>query len=222
VPSIFLSHNHQDKPFVRRLAADLSAMGVRVWLDEAELRIGDSLIQKIQTAIDEMDYLGVILSPSAAASHWVKEELSQALYRQLSANNVIVLPMLLRDCEIPGFLRDKLYADFRNETNYEHALGQLLLTFGINPKQPYGASILDPFARTYDRVSSFYARPSKWYCIYCGWKCTRPSSNSYMCLQCNAIRPLIADTATITKCDNCGQWNLALAQYCEWCGSPYR
>jgi hypothetical protein len=45
--SIFLSHNHADKPFVRRLAQDLQAAGARVWLDEAEMLIGDSLIKKI-------------------------------------------------------------------------------------------------------------------------------------------------------------------------------
>ena len=44
--SIFLSHNYRDKPFVRTLAQDLSAMGVRVWLDEAELKVGDSLITR--------------------------------------------------------------------------------------------------------------------------------------------------------------------------------
>lgn len=41
--SIFLSHNHNDKPFVRRLAHDLQAVGVRVWLDESEIMVGDYL-----------------------------------------------------------------------------------------------------------------------------------------------------------------------------------
>ena len=47
--SIFLSHSHVDKPFVRRLASDLIDSGVKVWLDEAEILIGDSLIEKIGT-----------------------------------------------------------------------------------------------------------------------------------------------------------------------------
>ena len=41
--SAFLSHNSNDKPFVRRLASELRAAGVKVWVDEAELRVGDSL-----------------------------------------------------------------------------------------------------------------------------------------------------------------------------------
>lgn len=46
--TVFLSHNHVDKPFVRKLAADLEAHGVKCWLDEAEMSIGDSLIKKLE------------------------------------------------------------------------------------------------------------------------------------------------------------------------------
>ena len=40
--SVFLSHNHNGKPFVRKLARDLENHGVHYWLDEAEMKIGDS------------------------------------------------------------------------------------------------------------------------------------------------------------------------------------
>lgn len=55
--SIFLSHNSKDKEFVRKLAIRLKDYGIKVWLDEAEIKIGESLINKIQIAIDEMSYL---------------------------------------------------------------------------------------------------------------------------------------------------------------------
>ena len=42
--SVFLSHNVNDKPFVRNLARDLENHGVKYWLDEAEIKGGDSLI----------------------------------------------------------------------------------------------------------------------------------------------------------------------------------
>lgn len=126
MPSIFLSHNHKDKPFVRRLAADLTAEGVKVWLDEAEIRVGDSLVRKISSGIYEMDYLGVVLSPDSVRSTWVQEELEQALHIQISEAYVKVLPILLRDCEMPGFLLDKVYADFRDDNNYQEALDKLL------------------------------------------------------------------------------------------------
>jgi len=49
LPTVFLSHNHADKPFVRRLAADLDNQGIPYWLDEAEIKVGESLIEKIRS-----------------------------------------------------------------------------------------------------------------------------------------------------------------------------
>ena len=46
--SIFLSHNSVDKPFVRKLANDLRRRGHYAWVDEAEIKVGDSLIDKIE------------------------------------------------------------------------------------------------------------------------------------------------------------------------------
>jgi len=53
--SVFLSHSSKDKAFARKLASELQANGVTVWIDEAEIRIGDSLTKKISLAIDEAD-----------------------------------------------------------------------------------------------------------------------------------------------------------------------
>ncbi len=64
ITSIFLSHNHTDKEFVRKLARDLENHNVKCWLDEAEMKIGDSLIQKIREGIDNVEFFAVILSPS--------------------------------------------------------------------------------------------------------------------------------------------------------------
>src|SRR5262249_53535377 len=117
--SIFLSHNHADKPFVRQLAQDLQAAGVRVWLDEAELLIGDSLIEKIRQGIDEMEYLGVILSPHSVQSGWVQREVNIAMSQEIKGKRIKVLPFVIAECELPGFLEGKLYADFRNRKQYK-------------------------------------------------------------------------------------------------------
>ena len=52
--SVFLSHNSADKPFVRKLALDLEKAGVRCWLDEAEIKVGDSLLDKIRDGISNL------------------------------------------------------------------------------------------------------------------------------------------------------------------------
>ncbi|MBN1991058.1 MAG: TIR domain-containing protein [Anaerolineae bacterium] len=113
--SIFLSHNRKDKPFVRKLSERLRAHGIRTWVDEAEMRLGDSLLSKIETAIRECEYLGVVLSPHSVASKWVRREVNIALHEEIHGNRVKVLPLLYQPCDIPGFLADKMYADFTRD-----------------------------------------------------------------------------------------------------------
>lgn len=123
--SIFLSHNVRDKLFVRRLAEDLSLAGVTVWLDEAEIKLGDSLLSKVEEGILGSDYLGIVLSPNSVGSEWVQRELQMALSEEIKGKKVKVLTLLLADCQMPGFLSDKLYADFRDEAGYAMAFSKL-------------------------------------------------------------------------------------------------
>jgi hypothetical protein len=47
-----MCHTSDDKPFVRRLRKDLLAHGIpKVWVDVAEIDVGDSLIAKIERGI---------------------------------------------------------------------------------------------------------------------------------------------------------------------------
>lgn len=124
--NIFLSHSHPDKPFARKLANDLRGAGHTVWIDEAEIQIGDSLINKIRDGIDKVDYVAALLSRVSIKSNWVKKELDIASNREINENRVIVLPLLLDDVELPGFLKGKLYGDFRKADLYDKTLERLL------------------------------------------------------------------------------------------------
>jgi hypothetical protein len=86
-------------------------------VDEAEMQVGDSLLAKIETAIKEFTYLGVVLSPSSISSEWVRREVNLALTQEIQGRRVKVLPLLHSKCEIPGFLTDKIYADFTEDFN---------------------------------------------------------------------------------------------------------
>lgn len=133
MPSVFLSHSWADKDFVRRLAADLEAESVRVWLDEAEIKVGDSLIEKIRAGIDQMDFLIAVLSPDSVASPWVARELDIAMNQEIEGRRVKVLPLLLRTCEMPGFLMGKKYANFQGH-RYGEPLSEVLEAIGIRPR----------------------------------------------------------------------------------------
>lgn len=120
---IFISHSHQDKDFVDVLAANLILRKEHVWVDRWELKVGDSLIDKIQSAIKTASALIIVLSRASVASAWCNKELSAGLIRELEERRVVVLPVILEDCEIPLFLRDKKYADFR--TDFDSGLKEI-------------------------------------------------------------------------------------------------
>jgi hypothetical protein len=129
--SIFLSHTEADKPFVRKLARDLDNHGVKYWLDEAEIKVGEFLIEKIRQGIDEVDYVAVILSPHSVASSWVQREVDVAMNQEIQGKRVKVLPIMYQSCELPGFLLGKLYADFTEEAKYTEAFKRLVESIGI-------------------------------------------------------------------------------------------
>lgn len=113
---IFISYNHEDRPFVERLATDLKKHGLAVWWDAWEIRVGQPIWQKICEGIDSSAYLIAVLSSSSVKSDWVKREIGSASMKQLSAErNIIVLPLLVNDCEVPALLREIKWADFRKD-----------------------------------------------------------------------------------------------------------
>jgi hypothetical protein len=131
---VFLSHSFKDKDFVRQLAADLKKASVPVWFDEFELKVGDSLNERIGNGIVESGYFAVVLSRNSVESKWVQKELNSALAYELQRKSVFVLPILLEKCDIPAFLLDKFYADF--SSNYHAGLKSLLQRVGaVNLKK---------------------------------------------------------------------------------------
>lgn len=126
---VFLSHSSADVEPVRRLAEDLKRSGVDVWLDEAEIRVGDPISRKIEEGLDSTNYLALWLSRRAVQSGWVDTEWRSRFHDEIASRQVVILPLLAEDCEIPRLLRDKRFADFRG--SYREGLSQLLQVIGV-------------------------------------------------------------------------------------------
>ncbi len=121
---IFFTYSHEDKEFVDRLAYQLVERRAWVWIDRWELKVGDSFVERVQAAIQEATAVIVVLSPASVASNWVKRELASVIYKEVENQLSLVIPILVRDCEIPVFLKGRLYADFRK--NFDEGLHVLL------------------------------------------------------------------------------------------------
>jgi hypothetical protein len=59
--AIFLSYSHQVADFVAVLAGRLVEQNAHVWVDTWEINVGDSLIDRIQGAIEHAGALLVVL-----------------------------------------------------------------------------------------------------------------------------------------------------------------
>src|SRR4051812_15629466 len=91
---IFLSHASEDKDaVVRPLAASLRDLGWRVWYDEYELSVGDSLNRRINEGLSECDFGVVVLSPAFFAKEWPKRELDGLAARETSGDEHVLLPV---------------------------------------------------------------------------------------------------------------------------------
>jgi len=123
----FISYFSGDKEFVKRLELDLRLREIKVWLDEAEIEIGDSITEKIEKGLTDSYSFMIVLSPEALTRPWVKEEL-RAAYNLRLAGDFKILPVLHKECEIPPFLIDYKYADFRDQKRYHEQLAMLELS----------------------------------------------------------------------------------------------
>lgn len=73
---VFISHASEDKDEVARpLSQQLEKLGLRVWLDECQLTVGDSLRRSIDRGLVESRFGIVVLSPAFFTKEWPNKEL---------------------------------------------------------------------------------------------------------------------------------------------------
>jgi hypothetical protein len=135
----FISHSTKDKPFVRKLAADLVASGIKVWLDEQNILVGDSIPEKIAQGLAESDFFLIVVSENSVNSEWVRKELNSAIVHEIERRKVTVLPIKLDSAKTPDTIKDKLYADFSK--SYEEGLEKLIRSIKARKVVTNGRSI---------------------------------------------------------------------------------
>jgi hypothetical protein len=137
---VFLSHNSQDKPAVREIAERLLRRGVRVWLDEWELRPGLTWMDALEDIIEACGSAAVCVGPNGIGP-WEEPEMRALLRRfvreKKSDKTVPIIPTLLpgapSDVKLPAFLEDFMWVDLRGGVTEE---GLEKLVWGITGKKP--------------------------------------------------------------------------------------
>lgn len=88
---VFISHSSADKDdFVRPLATELQNLGIKVWYDEFELKLGDSLRRSIDHGLINSRYGIVVLSSSFFKRDWTNYELDGFVNKEMNGMKVIL------------------------------------------------------------------------------------------------------------------------------------
>lgn len=88
---IFISHASEDKNEVARpLAIALRELGLSVWYDEFEMKIGDSLRRKIDTGLAKSRFGVVVISRDFIKKGWPNYELDGLITRSVSGEQVLL------------------------------------------------------------------------------------------------------------------------------------
>jgi hypothetical protein len=114
----FVSYTRDDQAFVLKLARDLRAASIDLWVDQMKIRVGDAWDEAVQHALTTATTVLVVLSPEAVASDNVLDEVAFAL-----DGGRRVVPIVYQKCDVPLRLKRLQYVDFT--ADYDSGLEQL-------------------------------------------------------------------------------------------------
>src|SRR5450432_3734749 len=87
----FLSYASEDRDHVARpLANHLIKRGIVVWFDDLEVKVGDSIRERIDHGLSASRFAIVILSEAFFRKYWTTRELNGFVQREVEAGKVIL------------------------------------------------------------------------------------------------------------------------------------
>jgi len=128
VSRAFISHATADRPFVEKeLCGLLRALGLDVWYAEESIHTSQQWERAILSGLKDSKWFILVMSPRAAESEWVRDEVHWAIDER--PDNIV--PILIEDCDPKDFhirLPRIQWLDFRSEASEvrEHLIALLV------------------------------------------------------------------------------------------------
>lgn len=92
---VFLCHAGEDKnEFVHPLARQLRANAITYWLDEAEIRWGESITRKVNEGLISSRFFIAFFTPAFYQRNFPETELYSAIDREIANGTTLILPIL--------------------------------------------------------------------------------------------------------------------------------
>lgn len=110
--TIFLSHNHNDKPVVEPIALRLREIfgEEQVFYDSWSIEPGDGIIDKINKGLERPEFVFFFVSSNSLKSKMVSLEWQNALYKA-TKGECRIIPVRVDGCNMPSVLLQNLYID---------------------------------------------------------------------------------------------------------------
>jgi serine/threonine protein kinase len=123
----FLSYSPTDVDWAIRLKTSLEERGLTIWLDQEQIRPGNSIIAGLEAGLEMCKSCVLVVSRDAVRSQWV----SDAYYRTVTLAKqkdrpLQVIPVILGKAELPGFLSTRNWVEFLDDTTFDANLERLI------------------------------------------------------------------------------------------------
>jgi len=138
MPNLFLCYASRDKDLANKLVIDLRNAGISVWLDKDESLLGHDTVDDVYDGIRNSQFFALLLTPELIKSTWLSQELDAGKVKTIEKDVATIIPLLLKNSNIPEALKSKEYIDFRDD--YENGLNQLIQSF---PEITFPKDIVD-------------------------------------------------------------------------------
>ena len=123
---VFFSYDRDDAAWAEKLAGALRDRGLRVWIDSGEIRAGEGWVEEIEEGLRTSRVYAMIVTRRALASRWVKDEYYLALAICNSDGVPRIVPVLVENVPLTGFLRIRQCVDFSKAGNFDAVVNQLV------------------------------------------------------------------------------------------------
>lgn len=120
---VFISYAGADAEFAARLAADLRARNVPIWIAPDSILPGEKWVAAIERGLRESGVFLLVLSPDGVDSKWVSQETQVAIMLE-NEGKMRVYPLRVRPAEAPLLLATRQHIPF--DADYDRGLGALL------------------------------------------------------------------------------------------------
>jgi hypothetical protein len=157
---VFISHSSYDKWVARKLSQEIVELGCTTFLDEKDIKTGQSIDEEVNLHLNNCDDFLILLSPESIKSHWVLIELGGALALR---KKVVIVMLHVGANDIPQPISKYLARDINDIDKYYSEVRERLagrVKTEVKKVSPKKRPIKKPAAPNF-KIGDFVKLPSR-------------------------------------------------------------